>query len=226
MAPAAFHGLADILHCFLGHVGIAGAVGYEEAVVVDLIEVVVPWHEHHFHAAAGQTAYDVVLDSAVDEHHRLVAVAMYLNLFGADFSDKILFIGIVEIHIAATFDNYLAEHGALLAEMAGKGAGVDSVYSGDMLLLEPVAERPHGLPVRVVIAVVLSHNGAGMDMVAFKKFADLLLLPFGRNAIVAEDGVCGNENLSFIGRVGEAFRIAGHGGVEHHLSRSRGLVAE
>ena len=100
---AGVHGFTDVVDGGLRHVGVARSVGYEESVVVDLVEVVVPWHEYDFDSAACEASDNVVFHSAVDEHDGLVAVAVGLDLSGADFGDEVFFVWVVEFDVAASF---------------------------------------------------------------------------------------------------------------------------
>ena len=60
------HSLADVLHGGVARVGVARSVGDEEAVELQLVEVVVPGHADDLHAAAQEAAQDVGLDAAVN----------------------------------------------------------------------------------------------------------------------------------------------------------------
>ena len=71
---------------------------------------------------------------------------------------------------------------------------------------------------RMVVRIVLGHDGATVDMVTLVIFAHIVLFPAWRYAVVAKDRISGDEDLAFIGWVGEAFGIACHSGVEHHFA--------
>ena len=47
-----------------------------------------------------------------------------------------------------------------------------------------------------------------------------------RYAVVAYQGIGGDQYLSCITGIGETLRIARHSGVEHHLASRIGLIAE
>ncbi len=76
--------------------------------------------------------------------------------------------------------------------MLGERACVDAVYSGYLLVFEPLGERAVGLPVGVVPRVVLRYDGAAVYAVALVVFADVVFLALWRYAVVAEDGVGGD----------------------------------
>ena len=77
------HGLAQVVDCFSSHVGIARAVGYEQSVIGYGCKIIIPGNADHFYASARQAAYDVVLNSAIDEHYGLLAFAVHLHLVSA-----------------------------------------------------------------------------------------------------------------------------------------------
>ena len=63
--------LADVSHGGLALVRVSGAVGQEESVELQLVEVVVPRNAYHFHAAPQQTADNVRFHAAVYQDDRL-----------------------------------------------------------------------------------------------------------------------------------------------------------
>lgn len=75
-------------------------------------------------------------------------------------------------------------------------------------------------------AVVLSNDSAAVDFGTFKELADVVLLGFGGYAVVAENGVGGHQNLPFVGGVGKAFGVAGHSGIENHLTGGRSFITK
>ena len=151
---ACVHGFTYILDGGLRHVGIARTVGYEESVVVDGVEVIVPWHEYDFDAAASKASDNIVFDAAVDEHNCLVAFAVGLDLSGAELWRRVFFVWVVQgIDVAASFDDDFAEHGS--SRRCRVRARVSMSYPGYALPLEPVAERSCGLPVGVVVVAVV-----------------------------------------------------------------------
>ena len=47
-----------------------------------------------------------------------------------------------------------------------------------------------------------------------------------RNTVIAQQGISGNQYLAFVRWVGEAFRVSGHGSVEHYLAAGVDAAAE
>ena len=65
-----------------------------------------------------------------------------------------------------------------------------------------------------------------MNLIRFIKFHKTILrLPFGYT-VITNQGIGKDKNLSFIGRIGKAFRIACHGSIKDHLSCNTLLMAE
>ena len=105
-------------------------------------------------------------------------------------------------------------------------AGVYAVKTGYFLILKPLMERAGGEPVARLPGIVLRDNCAAVYAGTFKIFAYIIFYRFRRNTVITQNGICGNENLTFIRRVGKAFGISGHGGVEHHLPGCGSFVAK
>lgn len=91
--------LADILHCLFRKFGAAGTVADEKTVVGYLSEVIIPRHECDSHAAACQTADDIVFCAAVHKHYPLLPFSEFLDLSGADLGDEVFFVGVVKLYV-------------------------------------------------------------------------------------------------------------------------------
>ena len=104
------HGLAYVHHRSLSHIRIARTVGYEQSVIRNGIEVIVPGHTHHPDTAARETPYYIMLDSTVHKHHGLFTFAMDLDILARHFAHKVLKIRVIEPAIIAPLHHYLSEH--------------------------------------------------------------------------------------------------------------------
>lgn len=102
--------LSYVSHSLLGEIRIAWTVGDEQAVVVNSGEIIIPGNSHHLHASIDEAADNIELYAAVDENHRLVALAIFQNLLAARLCHKILLVGVFEVDIATAFDYYFAKH--------------------------------------------------------------------------------------------------------------------
>lgn len=130
--------LAYILHSFLGKLRRTGAVADEETVVGNLSEIIIPWNERNTNATPGETTDDVVFCAAIDEHHPFFAISKLDHLLGGNTVDKILLIRIAERDILTILESDFPEHRALFAQEFCKGARVDAIYTGDLLILQPI----------------------------------------------------------------------------------------
>ncbi len=154
--------LADILHCLFRKFGAAGTVADEKTVVGYLSEVIIPRHECDSHAAACQTADDIVFCAAVHKHYPLLPFSEFLDLSGADLGDEVFFVGVVKLYVLTPLECDFSEHRAFVAEQFGKRAGVNAVDTRNFFILEPVGERACSLPVTRHPAVVLAYDCLAM----------------------------------------------------------------
>ena len=234
-AHAGTHGgageeLADILHGFRAGVGVARAVGQEEAVELELVEVVVPGHADDFHAAAEEAADDVVLHAAVHEHHLLQALAFVVAYdFLARYLGHVVHAGILGFgHVVGlVVEEDFAHHHAVLTQHLGKFAGVDAGDAGHFFAFEPVGQTFHGVPVAVFLAVVAHDDGGGIDAVALHKGGEAVgLHAEGGHAVVAYEGIGQRHELSRIRGVGKAFGITRHCRVENDFAGHGSFIAK
>ena len=65
-----------------------------------------------------------------------------------------------------------------------------------------------------------------MELVRFKKFVKVIFRIFPRYSVVTHKGISEYQDLSFVGRIGETFRITGHGCIENHLTGNTAFIAE
>ena len=154
--------LADVFHSLDAGVGVSGAVGQEEAVEFQVVEVVVPGHADDFHTATEQAADDVVLHAAVHEHDFLEALAFVVT---HDFLTRnarhvvhafVLRRGHV---VGLIVEEDFSHHHPMLAQHLGEFAGVYSRDAGHFLAFQPVAQTLGGVPVAVLFAVVAHDDG-------------------------------------------------------------------
>ena len=90
-------------------------------------------------------------------------------------------------------------------------AGVDLGDGDHVAAVEELRQRLGGAPVRVQQRQVADHEPGGMDRVRLE------VVRVGPG--IADVGIGERDDLAGIGRVGQDFLVARHGGVEHHLAR-------
>ena len=221
-------GLADVLHRDLAERRVARAVGDEEAVPVELVEVVVPRDADQLHAALHQAAQDLVLDAAVHQDHLLVALAVADHFLAADDRDLVVQVGVGNgCDRLRAFLHDLAEHRALFAQQLGQRARVDPADAGDLLLLEPFVQALDGVPMAVFLTVVGDDQAPDVDLLGFEGLADAVGIHFHlRDAVITDERIGDAEDLARIGGVRKTLGIAHHRRGEHHFSIARAVVAE
>ncbi len=226
--------------------GVAWSVGQKEAVGFEfeyLGSRGLRGHDGDLAAALGQHAQDVFLDAKVVGHHMklrrgLCAEAGFavgieqhplglcpgVRLLSADQFGQVQAThvrrtlgqgnGLVDARLGDGFAGGQANDGAVLrafgAQQAGELAGVD-VGDGDSFLIDQVLRQCLGeAKVAGQLGQIFDDQACGMDFVGF----DVLRV----DAVVADVRVREGHDLLAIAGVGEDFLVAGHGGVEHHLT--------
>ena len=112
----------------------------------------------------------------------------------------------------------------MLTQHFSQLAGVDAGNSRHMLALEPIGKRLYSIPMTILLAIVGNDDCRSMDFVTLHKCSQTILFDSERrHAIVTYKRISENHQLTCVGRVGKALRIAHHGCIEHHLA-SNGLV--
>jgi hypothetical protein len=100
--------------------------------------------------------------------------------------------------------------GALLAQDAGQLAGVDAGDGDDVAFLQVVRQRLLAAEVRQQARQVLDDQAGGVDLRGFDVFTV--------DARVADVRIGQGDDLAAVAGVGQDFLVAGHRGVEHHLT--------
>ena len=221
--------LANVFHGLGCGVRVAGAVGEEQAVKLQLIEIVVPGHAHHFHAAPQQAADNVVLHAAVHEYYAAAcALAVSDDFLARNFFHIVHPFVFRRRHIVGlVVEDDFAHHHAVFAQQFGEFSRVDARDARHVLALEPVGEAFAGIPVAVFRAVIAYDNGRGVYAVALHKVGKAVgIVGKGRYAVVAHKGIGERHQLPGIRRVGEAFGVAAHGGVEHDFACHGTFISE
>ena len=115
----------------------------------------------------------------------------------------------------------------MLTQFLGQRTGVDAGDTRNMLLLQPVAQATLRVPMAVFRTVVADDDRLRMDLLALHEGRDSIRCEITwRHAIVAHQGIGQNHQLSGVGGIREALRIAGHSGIEDDLSRYGTLITE
>ncbi len=93
-------------------------------------------------------------------------------------------------------------------------------------MLQPVAQAPLCVPVGVNGRIIGDHQGRNMELVRFKELIHLMFHIFPGDPVIAHKGIGEYQQLSFVGRVGQALGITGHGCIKHHFSGHASFVSK
>ena len=97
-------------------------------------------------------------------------------------------------------------HGAVHAEMAGEGPGVDAFHDGDAVLAQPCGQRSVGAPVARTSAVFPHDEGVDPRTCALEVV--------GVDAVVVDEWIGEGGDLAPERWIGADLLVAGHGGAE------------
>jgi len=206
--------------------GVAWAVGDEDAVemVGHFLDGVVEWETCHRCAAADEGAEDIFFHTAV--YHGDVEVARGADVersFGADLSNEVDLLGVdkslILVGIVFLPDCDPCQRGTSFAEVGNNGSSVHTRNGGDAFAGTPLAKAFDCGPVGVFFRYVCYNDADGLDVGRFEVAEEAALVAGGgRDAVVSNEGLCEDENLAAVGRVGERLRIADEGGREDSLA--------
>ena len=167
---------------------IARPVADEEPVVFFRVDGVVPRHHVHARPASQKAAQLVIFQSAIDgadagasagvvrlrflhqtfktndhinHHNNVIQCLIIVDYLDGNFLDQVAVVGIVPHgdlggHIVS--DEYLAQHGALLADDLGQLTGIDALDARNSLPDHPALQRLHLTPVARCLAQLRNYQ--------------------------------------------------------------------
>ena len=103
-----------------------------------------------------------------------------------------------------------AVHGPLTAEYSGQSPGIDTLDPGDVILFQI------GVQLTLAAEIAASPGQVPHDKGLRPGLGGLVVLVV--HAVIANEGIAHYDPLSRVGGIGEDLLVAGHGGVEHHLT--------
>ena len=159
-------------------VGVARTVSQEETVEGHLRIVIVPRYANHLNATVDETAYDVGLHTAIDEHHLLAGTLVVADdILAADTLHPVDGTVVLGFNCCSiTVEDQLAHHHAMLTKHLRQLTGVNARHTGHLLTLQPVGQALLGVPVRVLLAVVGHNDSRSVDSVTLHKRRQAILL--------------------------------------------------
>ena len=185
--------------------GVARTVGYEEAVVVQSGEVVVPRHAYELDAPVNQAAEYVALDAAIDEADFFAgAFVVAYHLLAADYRYLVVAVRVVDREAAVfragfsgSVGHYHGQHGSVVPQRLGKSPGIDAAYSRNLLFLEPAVEAADRVPVAVLGGVLADDQASDPDLLRFEiKGNTIGVKAVLRYTVVADQRISDAKNLS------------------------------
>jgi hypothetical protein len=227
--------LAEVVHGGSAVSGVTGTVRDENTVEVvgDLVNGVVEGEASNARASGDEAAKDVLLDTTVDQRNvhvskRRADVEGSLSGHTADQVDGLrINVGLVLVGIVLLTDGDTSKGRTLLTEVCHNLTRVDTGDGGDTLASAPLGEGLDGSPVAVLQGIVLDNDARSLDVGRLKVSEQAVLIAGGRgDAVVADQGLGEDENLSTVGRIGHGFRVSDERGGENCLAGDVGFGAE
>jgi hypothetical protein len=150
---------------------VAGSVADEDPVGLpgQLGEIGAPARPHHGYVARQHGPDDVILGADVDQKNREAAGRVGLGLARRhqieDLAHDHFVGGVARLIPGRAVGQQPALHGAVLADLAGQGAGVRPADGRDLLGLQPFAQRARGRGMAIGRMVVLHDEALDLDTV-------------------------------------------------------------
>lgn len=229
------HQAGEVVDSLLAMGGVTGAVGDEDTVVVlsDFLDGIVVGEDGDGGASADQAAKDVLLDTAVDEGNveRSAGGLDNEGSLGADTLDQVDLARVDEalilVGIVLVADGDSGERGTLLSEVGDNLSSVDAGDSRDALSGAPLAKALNGGPVAVVEGDVGDDNTSALNVRGLEVLEEVVLVALaGGDAVVANQRLGEDEDLTSVGGVGHRLRVANEGSREDSLARDVGVGTE
>lgn len=229
------HQAGEVVDSLLAMGGVTGAVGDEDTVVVlsDLLDGVVVGEDGDGGTSADQAAKDVLLDTAVNEGNVESSTGGLDNegSLGADTLDQVDLARVDEalvlVCIVLFADGDSGERGTLLSEVGDNLSSVDAGDGRDALSGAPLAKALNGGPVAVVEGDVGDDNASALDVRGLEVLEEVVLVALvGRDAVVANQRLGEDEDLTSVGGIGHRLGVADEGSREDSLARDVGVGTE
>ena len=232
---AGLHQLAQMVDCLLAMRRITRTVGneYTIKVVGNLVDRVVEWEAGNAGATADQTAEDVLLDTAIDHSHMAGRIGS-TDVKGRLCANPAYQVDLFRIHerrvlilIVLLSNCYSGQGRTLLSQICDYSSCINSGNGWDALSGTPVAQTLHSGPVTVMLCCICNDHTDSLYMWRLEVFQQpMLVTDTRRDAVVADERLCEDEDLATVGRVGEGFRVANERCCEDCFAGDVGLRTE
>lgn len=215
--------------------GVTWTVRDEDTVEVvgDLVDGVVEGEASDAGTAGDEAAKDVLLDTAVDQSNvhvteRRADVEGSLGRNTADQVDGLgVDVGLVLVGIILLTHSDAGQRRTLLTEVCHNLTSVHTRDGGNTFASAPLGQRLDGSPVAVPQSIVLDNDTRGLDVRRLKESEQAVLIAGGGwHAVVANEGLGEDKNLSTVGGIRHGFGVADQRGGEDGLARDVGFGAK
>lgn len=205
------HELRKVVDRLVAMGRVTRSVGDEDAVEVlsDLVNGVFVREDGDSGASADETSHDVLLDTAVNQGDVELGIGRgdHEGCFRADALDEVDLSGVKEtlvfVGIVLFTDGDSGERRTLFSEVGDDVSGVDARDGGNAFASAPVAERLDGCPMGIFRSDISDDNTSALDVRRLKVLEEVVLVSLvGGDSVVADQGLCEDQNLATVGRVG------------------------
>jgi hypothetical protein len=201
------HKAAQVVNGLLAMGWVTRSIGDEDTIEVmsDLVNREVVWEDSSTGSTTNQASQDVLLNTAIDDsnvHIAIVGADMERRL-GANLLDQIdllrvdeslVLIGIVFL---ANCDS--GKGRSDLSQVCDNGTGIDARDGRDTLTSTPFAQALDSSPVAILLSIVCNHHTNTLDIRGLEVLQKSVVVSSrGRNAIVADERLGENEDLSAV----------------------------
>jgi hypothetical protein len=227
--------LAEVIHGGGAVSGVTGSVGDENTIEVvgDFVDRVVEGEASNASTSGDETTKNVLLDTTVDQSNVHVAErrADVEGSLGRHTTDQVnglrVNVGFILVGIVLLTNGDTCEGRTLLTEVCHNLTRVDAGDGGNTLTSAPLSEGLDCGPVAVLQSIVLDNDTGSLDVGRLEVSEQAMLIACrGRDAVVADQGLSEDENLSTIGWVGHRFRVPDERGGEDSFAGDVGFCAE
>lgn len=214
---------------------VTGAVGDENTVEVvgDLVDGVVEGEHCDAGATADQTTQNVLLDTTVDDSDVALRIgrAHVERSLGADLADKVdlLRIGesLVLVGVVLLTNSDAGKGRTLLTQIGDDSTGIDTGDGRHAFTSTPLAERLDGGPVAVLLSHIGHNHTSSLEVGGLEILEKTVLVPLGRrHAVVADQGLGEDQDLTTVGRIGQRLGIPNQRGGEDGFTGDVGASSE
>lgn len=214
---------------------VTGAVGDEDTVEVvgHLVDGVVEGEHRDAGTTADQTTQNVLLDTTVDDGDVALRIggAHVERSLGADLADQVdLFrIGesLVLVSVVLLADGDTSEGRTPLTQIGDDSPSIDTGDGRNAFTSTPLAERLDSSPVAVLLSHIGHNHASGLQVGGLEILEKTVLVPLSRrHAVVANQGLSEDQDLTTVGRIGQRLGIPNQRGGEDGFTGDVGASSE